>query len=91
MPTRNASEKPRSRKTPGNVSQLDSGVDTSVLLGIEPSGKVAFAQVGVSEESATDPVTDAMLERYPNLAYVAVVSARVVNARKDQPRPNRPK
>ena len=91
MATRSASEKPRSRKTPRNISQLDPGVDTSVLLGIEPSGKVAFAQVGVSEESATDPVTDAMLERYPNLAYVAVVSARVVNVRKDQPRPNRPK
>jgi hypothetical protein len=91
MATRTASEKPRSRRNLSTQSQLKTDVDTSVLLGIEPSGKVAFAQVGVSEEAASEPVTEAMLERYPNLAYVAVVSARVVNVRKDQPRPNRPK
>ena len=91
MSVRTASEKPRSRKNLASESQLKTGEDTSVLLGIEPSGKVAFAQVGVSEEAAAEPVTDAMLERYPNLAYVAVVTARVVNVRKDQPRPNRPK
>lgn len=65
--------------------------DACVLLGIEPSGKVAFCQVGDSARNADEQVTDSMLERYPNLAYVAIVPAQLQAVRSDTARLNRPR
>lgn len=62
-----------------------------VLLGIEPSGKIAFAQIGDGEAPAGDQVSDVLRDRYPNLAYVALVPARVVHVRPEAGHPNRPK
>lgn len=88
MPTMEATKESRRLKSDAARQQP---TEECLLLGIEPSGKVAFAQVGANDATADEATTEAMLERYPNLAYVAVVSARVVNVRKEQPRLHRPR
>ena len=62
-----------------------------MFLGIEPSGKIAFCQIGDREQDADEQVTEAMLEQYPNLAYVAIVPASIQAVRADAVRLNRPR
>lgn len=66
-------------------------VKSCILLGFEPSGRVAFAQVGDLERPADEQVTDTMLDRYPNLSHVALVPAQLVNVRSETHRVIRPK